>query len=136
MKIVVNDGGYGFGLSPLAFKKLAELQGREIYFYVYKYNLDNYFKVNNVEDIENDMFFYPVTKDLGDIASEDDIFNYMFKEPERNDPLLVKVVEILGEKANGEYAELKIVEIPDDVDWIIEEYDGAEWVSEKHRIWR
>ena len=30
---------------------------------------------------------------------------------------------------------LKIIEIPDDVDWIIEEYDGNEWVAEKHRTW-
>lgn len=35
----------------------------------------------------------------------------------------------------GEYAKLDIVEIPDDVDWTIEEYDGREWISEKHRTW-
>lgn len=49
---------------------------------------------------------------------------------------LVRVVEKMGKKAGGNHAELKIVEIPDDVDWVIEEYDGCEWVSEKHRIWR
>lgn len=53
----------------------------------------------------------------------------------RNDPLLVETVETLGEKANGDFAELKIVEIPDDVDWGIQEYDGWEWVAEKHRTW-
>jgi hypothetical protein len=31
---------------------------------------------------------------------------------------------------------LAIVEIPDDVQWIIEENDGMEWVAEKHRTWR
>ena len=53
----------------------------------------------------------------------------------RNDPNLIRVVEELGDKANGEFAELKIVEIPDDVDWVIEEHDGLEWVAEKHRVW-
>jgi len=35
----------------------------------------------------------------------------------------------------GEYSELKVVEIPDDVKWQLEEYDGLEWVAEKHRTW-
>jgi len=30
---------------------------------------------------------------------------------------------------------LKIVEIPDDVDWEINEDDGSEWIAEKHRTW-
>jgi hypothetical protein len=53
----------------------------------------------------------------------------------RNDLLLVEAVESLGEEADGEYAELDIVEIPDDIEWEIEEYDGKEWVSERHRTW-
>lgn len=53
----------------------------------------------------------------------------------RDDPLLVEVVEVLGEKASGAYAGLKIVDIPDDVKWEIEEYDGMEWVAEVHRTW-
>jgi hypothetical protein len=53
----------------------------------------------------------------------------------RNSRVLVEVVEQLGEAANGKFAELKVVEIPDDVQWQIEDYDGAEWVAEKHRTW-
>ena len=53
----------------------------------------------------------------------------------RNDPKLVECVEKLGEEANGTYAELKVVEIPDDVNWEIGEYDGLEWVEEVHRRW-
>jgi len=56
-------------------------------------------------------------------------------EVDRDDPALVQVVEELGKDANGECAALKIVEIPEDVDWFVQEYDGAEWVAEKHRTW-
>lgn len=53
----------------------------------------------------------------------------------RTDPKLIECVETLGEVANGESAELKIVEIPDDVDWEIEEYEGKEHIAERHRTW-
>jgi hypothetical protein len=48
---------------------------------------------------------------------------------------LVQIVEELGEKANGFAAELKVVEIPEDVEYTVEEYDGIEWVAEVHRTW-
>jgi hypothetical protein len=54
---------------------------------------------------------------------------------ERNDPLLIQVVEEMSENVNTRFSELKVVEIPNDVEWQIEEYDGAEWVAEKHRTW-
>lgn len=53
----------------------------------------------------------------------------------RDDQYLVKIVEELGELADGGYAKLKVVDIPDDVEWYVEEYDGMEWVAEKHRTW-
>ena len=54
----------------------------------------------------------------------------------RDDPALISVVNRLGSKANGNYASIKIVEIPPDVEWFIAEYDGKEWVAEKHRTWK
>ena len=40
-------------------------------------------------------------------------------------------------KADGKVnkSELEIIEIPDDIEFTIEEYDGAEWIAEKHRTW-
>lgn len=58
-----------------------------------------------------------------------------YRDIERNNPLLIQTVEHLGKEANGVCAELKIIEIPDGVEWYIEEYDGMEWVAEKHRTW-
>ena len=53
----------------------------------------------------------------------------------RDDLVLISLVEELGKASWGEHASLKIVRIPADVDWIIEEYDGLEWVAEQHRTW-
>lgn len=54
---------------------------------------------------------------------------------ERDDPALVRVVDEMGQDANGPHAELKIVEVPDGVKWHIHEYDGMEHVAEDHRTW-
>ena len=53
----------------------------------------------------------------------------------RTDPKLIECVETLGTKANGFFANLRVIEIPDDVKWEITEYDGCEQVEEIHRIW-
>ncbi len=54
---------------------------------------------------------------------------------DRADPTLIEVVQIMGSKANGRCAKLKVIEIPDGIEWEIKEYDGNEWVAEKHRTW-
>ena len=53
----------------------------------------------------------------------------------RDDQHLVRVVEELGTEANGHCAELKVVEIPTEVEWKIEKSGGVECVSEVHRTW-
>jgi hypothetical protein len=45
-------------------------------------------------------------------------------------------VRELGADADTRFAKLKIVEVPYGVEWTIEEYDGVEWVAEKHRKWQ
>jgi hypothetical protein len=57
------------------------------------------------------------------------------KDINRDDPVLVALVNELGKAANGEHARLKVVRIPADVDWQIDDYDGKEWISERHRTW-
>lgn len=74
----------------------------------------------------NDFVTY-FTDDYTGILNE---FDY-----ERDHPLLVECVETLGDAASGKQSKLKIVEIPDDVEWEIAEYDGRESIEEKHRSW-
>ena len=54
----------------------------------------------------------------------------------RDDPDLIQCLETLGDAANGNHSELKIVEIPSEVSWVICEYDGIEWIAEQHRTWQ
>lgn len=53
----------------------------------------------------------------------------------RTDPYLVQTVEELGAEANTKVSKLKVVEVPDEIDWELQEYDGIEWIAEKHRTW-
>lgn len=53
----------------------------------------------------------------------------------RTDHKLVECVETLGREANGTFSALKVVDIPDDVDWEIDDYDGFETIHEVHKSW-
>lgn len=113
MKVVINSSYGGFGLSDAAIEKYAELKGITLVSELDKYKFTNYY----VDSINNDNYFSP-------------------REIPRADPELVATVEVLGtQDASGKYAKLVVVEVPDDVEWHIEEYDGLEWVAENHRTW-
>ena len=145
MKVIVNRCYGGFGLSTKAIRRYLELKGLPCYFYKQsKYNfkdgVNEYSILNNDED--GGLFTCTFTKYFGkaidiDKISNEDYKKYSFHSDDikRNNPILIQVVEELGSEASGECANLQIIEIPDDVDFKIEEYDGSEWVSEKHRTW-
>ena len=52
----------------------------------------------------------------------------------RTDPDLIEIVEKLGEKAQGDCSELKVVEIPDGADYYITDYDGLETVHYGYKM--
>ena len=56
------------------------------------------------------------------------------KKIPRYDPCLIETVQELGKQANDSNSCLKIVEIKDDIHWVIQEYDGYEWVAQSHEI--
>jgi hypothetical protein len=70
-------------------------------------------------------------KELG-LPRNDRGYSYSDK---RTAPELVAVVEKLGDAADGPYARLAIVDIPDGIEWDIVDYDGREHVAEAHRTW-
>ena len=66
----------------------------------------------------------------------DDSRNYSEGDEWRSERSMIHLIETKGSAyCSGQFAKLKIVEIPDDIEWQIEEYDGIEWVSEVHRTW-
>ena len=72
-------------------------------------------------------------KELSGLADTVKLYDF---DLDRDDPLLVQVVEELGgHDAGGPFASLKIVEIPGDVKWYVSDYDGVETVRESHRSW-
>lgn len=56
-------------------------------------------------------------------------------EYDRTNPQLVKCVETLGEKANAPFADLVVVEIPDGVEYEIEDDIGYEWIEINETIY-
>lgn len=52
-----------------------------------------------------------------------------------NKKLIAAIKKVGLAKANGEFSDLSIVEIPDDIDFYIDDYDGMESIHEKHKSW-
>ena len=127
MKVAVNKCFGGFGLSKQAIMEIAKRKGiRVIWKGSYNHRLKEYVIVEDWESPEA-RYCYAYTEN-GD--------SFSFREPDkRNDPDLIAVIERLGEKADGDYADIVIVEIPDDIAWYIDNYDGRETVREHHNSW-
>jgi hypothetical protein len=109
MKVVVNRCYGGFGLSQKAVELYFELQGWKLVT-VHAGSIDCHYKT------DKNTTWYDGNLD-------------------RDDPLLIQVVETLDDEANGQFAKLEVVEIPDGIAWTITEYDGYESVEEEHRSW-
>lgn len=64
---------------------------------------------------------------------------YFDQDVSREDPILIEIIERVGlEHSRGNFATLKIIELPADLlpdNYEIHDYDGIEWVAEKHRMW-
>jgi len=55
---------------------------------------------------------------------------------DRKDPDLVAAVETLGSKvASGNLAQLEVINIPDDIVYEMQDYDGIETIHEEHDSW-
>jgi len=119
-KVVVNACYGGFSLSDEAVIRYAEIKGMNLIKITSTYGegensyTSEHFAIDGIDD--GDHYFYH-----GDI--------------DRDDPILVQVVEELGRKADGDFASLRIADVPNDVKWYIDEYDGIETVREEHRSW-
>jgi len=137
MKVVINERHGGFGLSYVGTMRYGELKGLTLYPEGIGWNAI-YWTVppeNRIAKLSNEEFY---TLSQAERIEYNCKFSKQTLHAEsipRNDPALVQAVEELGDKANGCFAKLTVVEIPDDVKWQIEEYDGLEHIAEVHRVW-
>ena len=83
-----------------------------------------------------------INKCFGGFSVSEEVYEELGIESEdydkfRENKNLIEAIEKIGEKkSSGSLAELRIVEIPDDVEWEIDDYDGMESIHETHRVWR
>lgn len=142
MKVVINACFGGFSLSPEATLELWKRGGP-----VEATPVDEYFGIDKGKD-RSERFgkdeqletwrrylANPARQVFLTVFSPDETLTLYARDVPRNDPILVQLVEEMGDAANGSCAKLRIVEVPDDADWEIDEYDGNEHVAEKHRKW-
>lgn len=151
MKIILNKCFGGFGFSPKVYVEYAKRKGIDLFVYDEKHSNKSmfdyettYFKIP-LDDINYNRLFLPhfCTMDLGDSFSKNNKQKYdaldrhllYLNEHYRTDEVLISIVEDLGSEANGKFADLKIVEIPDDMDYVIDDYDGIETLHQNVPTW-
>lgn len=151
MKLVIykNNGTWMF--SPKDVKNYLKFIGETKYFYKidrkdYGYKKTTLLRMSEGEVLTNsDMYFeyYISHTDLGKEVTFECAPFAIFMETE-----LINPCSVFGSRENStfiEFVELnesknimsgfKVVEFPDDVNWEIEDYDGCEYIVEKHRKW-
>lgn len=119
MKIVVNKCFGGFGLSVKAVSYLEENHNVKVY------KSWDELKKNKQEG------------QLWAVQDESSSMDHVYTNADefRTDERIIEVVEKLGDYANGMCAGLEVLEIPDDIEYEIDDYDGIETIRESHRSW-
>jgi len=138
-KIVINKCWGGYGLSE---KAVAELKRRGCK-HLQEHNEEEFFKCEKEhgswQKIWGNLTWaqYKETqrKWLGIAKIGGKLITDEHRYENRDCPFLIEVVKKLGKRANGRFANLKVIEIPANVKWEIDDYDGMESIEEKHRSW-
>ena len=149
MKIVKNSCYGGFGISPKALQEINKRKGKETYFFISDFEgkrkpvlqeqaeKELIWSAYSIPNPDFEKMNKPDEDGLYKTANEyaNSISYETCRGIDRTDPDLIAVIEELGEEANGRFADLEIVEIPDDIEFEIDQYDGLETIREKHRTW-
>ena len=131
MKVVINTCLGGFGLSNKAIKKYLELKQIPYWVYEFDYKSRDYKRTNvrnALKDDGQDNYTFCI-RDLGKRVDKipNGVGVYSFKLSEnRSDEILIKIVEELGKDSFGLFSDLKVINLPDNVEYDIEEDRGVE----------
>lgn len=149
LRIVINKCYGGFGLSPEAIVWLmdrgSELIRKQTYEeycggdsdYARRHLLDGAKPLTGKPGLMMNSWGYAVLEPKQQVVytveRHDDVMTF------RTHPDLLLCIETLGKAANGQCADLRIVDIHDETvsidDIYVDEYDGNEWVAQKHSTW-
>ncbi len=136
-KVILNKCYGGFDVSKEAYQLYAKKKGLDLF--CYECDIKDYKNCIYKYTKENNLFSHYFTKDFGDnvqLSNEDyEKYSLYLDASYREDPVLIEVVEELGKKADGNFSELKIVEIPDNLDYVIDDYDGIETLHQRVEEW-
>lgn len=137
MKVILNKCYGGFGVSQEAYELYAKKKGIEIF--SYKLECRNDKPIYRKTDMGSSIFTITFTKDFGDCVelSDDNSEKYILElcSNHREDPVLIEVVEELGDRANSPFSKLVVVDIPDGMEYEIDDYDGVETLHQKVEKW-
>jgi hypothetical protein len=131
MKIVINRCHGGFGLSQKAYKWLID-HGMEHRPYITQTRDPVTKRLMHEPRNDGEVIFDPC---VGESGYWEMWIRHCKGWKGRVHKLVVRCVEELGDAANGDHARLKVVEVPDGVEWYVGNYDGVEQVAENHRTW-
>ena len=136
-KVVINACHGGYGLSWEAMQRLAARKGLVASYFPMSPDIHRKHFGETVDPMGHCIHRVIGPRVVHEWPERDDAAEFLSDDSfERDDPDVIAVVEEIGvEAASAPLARLEIVEIPADVEWEIGEYDGYEWVQEKHRRW-
>lgn len=128
-KVLINACYGGFGcFSEEAIKLYQQLGGQM------KVHLEGHDRQiiesdeDDVDDVIIDIPYYRFYFTISEHSNQS--LSHLYNEDEdtmiRTDPILLQVVEQLGDKASANYSRHIIEVVPDDFEYYIDEYDGCE----------
>ncbi len=143
LKIAINTCYGGFGLSPKALIHLIKQKSKLIK----EYTIEEYGSALSNDDLQfvSDDFYVDwigtiFNKEENKVYTLESQYDFGDEMLFRSHPDLIEVIELYGDESFGKFANLKIIEI-DEIGITLDkfeicEYDGAEHIREKGRVWK
>lgn len=114
-KIVINNQHGGFSLSDAATELYLNLRG-----------------LAWTKKTDPNWSFFGLNYYTTSPGEEDQFFSS--RNISRTDETLIKIIEQLGDEANGDFASLEIIDLQPGTKYRIQEYDGSEWIETESDI--